>query len=140
MKDDICNYGMTEIPDWFTAEIEKNGKARRAEMLELADALDKALHRIKLANRLLTFEEVVKIANDKQSGTVYVEHRPDYYNGEYAQPVKNDSEPYSGFAYLFRCVGNQAPEGFGEDEYEITYRCWLYKPTEEERSGTPWKK
>lgn len=24
MKDDICNYGMTEIPDWFTAVIKRN--------------------------------------------------------------------------------------------------------------------
>lgn len=24
MKDDIRNYGMTEIPDWFTAVIKRN--------------------------------------------------------------------------------------------------------------------
>lgn len=134
MKDDICNYGMTEMPDWFKAEIEKKGKARRAEMIELADLLDKALHREKCVNRVLALDEVKELGKSCDE-IVYIEN--DMYDGWY-EPKTPEGINYS---YIqFYAPGEEGDRSLPEQTYGTDWRCWKYKPTEEERSGTPWKK
>ena len=136
MKDDICNYGMTEMPDWFKAEIEKKGKARRAEMLELADILDRALHREKRVNRVLTLEEV-KEWGSKLDEIVYLEADSD--SGWYAPDARvSETGEYSALSFLI--PGIEEEREWPEQMYGQTWRCWKYRPTEEESSGTPWKK
>lgn len=132
MKDDICNYGMTEMPDWFKAEIEKKGKARRAEMIELADLLDRALHREKCVNRVLALDEVKELGKSCDE-IVYIEN--DMYDGWY------EPKTHEGINYIqFYAPGEEGDRSLPEQTYGTDWRCWKYKPTEEERSGTPWKK
>ena len=134
MKDDICNYGMTEILDWFNAAIEKEGEKRRNEMIELADIIDRALHRKKIMNRVLALEEVKALGKDYDA-IVYIEN--ELYDGWY-EPQLHEGNNYS---YIqFYAPGEEEDYSLSEQTYDVDWRCWLYKPTEEEKSGTPWKK
>ena len=134
MKEDSCNYGLKEIPDCLMAEIEKEGNARRAQMLELADILDRALHREKRVNRVLTPEEVKALGRD-YGGIVYIEN--DLYDGWY-EPQLHEGNNYS---YIqFYAPGEERDYSLSEQTYGVDWRCWKYRPTEEEKSGTPWKK
>lgn len=142
MRGDISNYGMTEISDWFKAAIEEKGKENRAEMIELADLLDKALNRSNPKNRVLTLEEFFLRKIDSEDldfswiefakGTQTKLHHlnqfiVDDYNSEY--------ETFDLFFY-----GSPNHWRFeNESEYGKTWRCWLRKPTKEEMEGTPWE-
>ena len=126
MREDISNYGMTEISDWFKTAIEEKGKENRAEMIELADLLDRALHRSKPKNRVLTLEEL-KV----YTGFLWNESRYGSfdYEGEPAFVEK-------GFMYAGN--GNVDLRRDISDTYGKNWRCWLRKPTKEEMEGTPW--
>lgn len=126
MKDDICNYGMVEIPDCLETAIEKEGKERRAKMIELANLLDKALHRVE-PNRVLTLEELKNHAgflwNENRYGSFDSEGEPAY--------VEND--------FLYAGNGNVDLKLNIAKTYGKHWRCWLKKPTKEEMERTPWK-
>lgn len=124
MKDDICNYGMVEIPDCLETAIEKEGKERRAKMIELANLLDKALRRVEIKNRVLTLEEL-----KNHAGFLWNENRFDS-EGEPAY-VEND--------FLYAGNGNVDLKLNIAKTYGKLWRCWLRKPTEAERRETPWK-
>lgn len=134
MRDDICNYGMKEILDWFNTAIEKEGEKRRNEMIEVADILDRVLHREKRVNRVLTLEEVRTLGKG-YDGIVYIEN--DMYDGWY-EPNLHEGKNYS---YIrFYAPGEEGDYRLSEQTYGVDWRCWKYGPTEEEKSGTPWKK
>lgn len=128
MKDDICNYGMVEIPDCLETAIEKEGKERRAKMIELANLLDKALHRVEPKNRVLTLEEVAQ-----------------------SEAMWYDDRLRKGTLVVIRGWGRCEPDftklvgPFGYEFYRknvfynVFWRCWLRKPTEAERRETPWE-
>lgn len=125
MKDDICNYGLVEIPDCLEAAIEKEGKERRAKMIELVNLLDKALHRVEPENRVLTLEEL-----KNHAGFLWNENRYDSCEGEPAY-AEND--------FLYVGNGNVDLKLNISKTYGRHWRCWLRKPTKEEMEGTPWE-
>lgn len=127
MKDDICNYGMVEIPDCLEAAIEKEGKERRAKMIELANLLDKALHRVEPKNCVLTLKEAT--GSDEP---VWLEAMSRVFIADVcvspdARTAQIQTIGKASCAYLPLC------------DYGVLWRCWLRKPTKEEMEGTPWE-
>lgn len=127
MRGDISNYGMTEISDWFKAAIEEKGKENRAEMIELADLLDKALNRSNPKNRVLTLEEAT--GSDEP---VWLEAMSRVFIADVcvapdARMAQIQTIGKASCAYLPLC------------DYGVLWRCWLRKPTEAEMRETPWE-
>jgi hypothetical protein len=101
--------------------IEFSGGTSNEKIIERLQAA--AMRRAEPKNRVLTLEEL-----EVYTGFLWNENRFDY-EGEPAFVEK-------GFMYAGN--GNVDLRHDISDTYGKNWRCWLRKPTEAERRGTPW--
>lgn len=89
-------------------------------------------------NRLLTLEEVLITAYDdcttEQENVMYLECREEYEGYAIVTDLEMD-----GSKILFEFSGIGGGSKQNEKDYGSLWRCWLRKPTDEERKNTPWE-
>lgn len=84
-------------------------------------------------NQIMLCSDVIAMAKEGLQEVVYVEWRNDY--DDYARPnlTKNGD-------IQFELIGEGKSAAFKAEDYNVKFRCWLRKPTQEEMEGTPWEK
>ena len=97
----------------------------RKEIVKKALAL--AMHRVEPENRVLTQEEL-----KNHAGFLWNENRYDSFDSE-GEPA------YAENGFLYAGNGNVDLKLNIAKTYGKSWRCWLRKPTEAERRGTPWE-
>lgn len=95
--------------------------------IDSESAFRMAMRRAEPKNRVLTLEEL-KV----YTGFLWIENRysPFDYEGEPAFAEK---------VFIYAVNGNVDLRYDISDTYGKNWRCWLRKPTEAERRGTPWE-
>lgn len=101
-----------------------------------AGAYKAAMKRHEEPNRVLTLEEVLKIANENnnwRNHVCWLERNSNY-------PICPGCIDALEDGYLtFYEVASEEFDRYTAKEYGIEWRCWLRKPTDEERKKTPWE-
>lgn len=89
-------------------------------------------------NRLLTLEEVLITAYDdcttEQENVMYLECREEYEGYAIVTDLEMDG---SKILFEFSGIGGGVKQN--EKDYGSLWRCWLRKPTKNERENTPWE-
>ena len=97
-----------------------------------------AMQQYEEPNRVLTLDEVLKIAcddyNTEQETVMYLEYREDYEGYAIVTDLETDgSKILLEFSGIVGCVKPN------EKDYGSLWRCWRRKPTKNERKNTPWE-
>ena len=83
--------------------------------------------------RVLTLEEIIGIYEFRESH-VWVYNTPPY--------LYLDNRNWIGYwvswSSIVMCIDGQEPE-YTRDTYGIKWRCWTYRPSDEQRRNTPWE-
>lgn len=92
----------------------------------------------KYSNRVLTLDEVLIIAiddyNTEQETVMYLEDRESYEG--YAIVTDMEADSNSNILLEFSGIGGGVKPN--EKDYGSLWRCWLRKPTKEEREAVAW--
>ena len=126
----ICTNGMCskQCPYY---EIENCIKTLILNMLAYIEQLES---RAEPKNRVLTLEEVsAHCAEGADAAPLWYE-RKDHSNVNRWMVIDLPELAFGSTATVKRLVNSP----FFEPTYGEKWRCWLRKPTEEEREGTPW--
>lgn len=80
--------------------------------------------------RVMTLEEILSING---GDIVWIEDRSldEMIAGiKFQSPSKN--------CYYVMLIGSKRPQTFSKELYEVNWRCWTSRPTDEQREATPW--
>ena len=105
--------------------IEFSGGTPNEKIIERLQAV--SLRRVEPKNRVLTLEEL-----KNHAGFLWNENRYDSYESE-GEPAYAEND------FLYASNGNVDLKLNISKIYGRRWRCWLRKPTEAERLGTPWE-
>lgn len=103
--------------------------------IDSESAFRMAMHRAEPKNRVLTLEELKAYCTEgADAAPLWYEDKD---NGDVSHWMVIDLPElaFGSTATVKRLVNSQ----FFEPAYEENWRCWLKKPTEAERRGTPWE-
>lgn len=95
--------------------------------IDSESAFRMAMRRAEQKNRVLTLEEL-----KNHAGFLWNENRYDSFESE-GEPAYAEND------FLYAGNGNVDLKLNISEIYGRNWRCWLRKPTEVERRGTPWK-